>query len=35
MEDGVRTHGDGEVRQFPWLEAMVTALDDRLRLGQV
>jgi hypothetical protein len=34
MEDGVRTHRDGEVRQFPWLEAMVTALDDRLRLRQ-
>jgi hypothetical protein len=32
MADGVRTHHDGEVRQFPWLEAMVTALDDRLRL---
>jgi hypothetical protein len=32
MQDGVRTHRDGEVRQFPWLEAMVTALDDRLRL---
>ena len=34
MEDGVRTNRDGEVRQFPWLEAMVTALDDRLRLRQ-
>ena len=32
MEDGVRTRRYGEVRQFPWLEAMVTALDDRLRL---
>lgn len=32
MADGVRTHQDGEVRQFPLLEAMVTALDDRLRL---
>jgi hypothetical protein len=32
MADGVRTHHDGEVSQFPWLEAMVTALDDRLRL---
>ncbi|MGC2076430.1 MAG: hypothetical protein WA728_10445 [Xanthobacteraceae bacterium] len=32
MEDCVRTHDDGEARQFPWLQAMVTALDDRLRL---
>lgn len=34
MDHGVKTHHDGEVRQFPWLEAMVTALDDRLRLRQ-
>jgi hypothetical protein len=34
MDDGVKTHHDEEVRQFPWLEAMVTALDDRLRLRQ-
>jgi hypothetical protein len=34
MEDGVRTHHDGEVKQFPWLEAMLAALDDRLRLRQ-
>jgi hypothetical protein len=31
MESGIKNHG-GDVRQFPWLEAMVTALDDRLRL---
>jgi hypothetical protein len=34
MDDGAKTHHDGEIRQFPWLEAMVTALDDRLRLRQ-
>jgi len=34
MDDGLKTHHDGEVRQFPWLEAMVGALDDRLRLRQ-
>ena len=33
METGIKNHG-GEVRQFPWLEAMVIALDDRLRLRQ-
>jgi hypothetical protein len=32
MEDGVRAHHDGDAWQFPWLEAVVTALDDRLRL---
>jgi len=32
MEDGVRTQRYGAVRQFLWLEAMVAALDDRLRL---
>jgi hypothetical protein len=31
MESGIKNHG-GEVRQFPWLEAMVTTLDDWLRL---
>jgi hypothetical protein len=30
METGIKHSGD--VRQFPWLEAMVAALDDRLRL---
>jgi hypothetical protein len=34
MEDGVRTHRGREVRRFPSLEAMVTTLDDRLRLHQ-
>jgi len=34
MDDGLKAHHDGEVRQFPWLEAMVGALDDRLRLRQ-
>jgi hypothetical protein len=33
METGTKNHS-GDVRQFPWLEAMVTALDDRLRLRQ-
>jgi len=32
MEAGIKHSGD--VRQFPWLEAMVAALDDRLRLRQ-
>jgi hypothetical protein len=32
METGVKNLHSGDVRQFPWLEAMVTALDDRLRL---
>src|SRR5262249_23656906 len=31
MQSGIKNHG-GDVRQFPWLEAMLTALDDRLRL---
>jgi hypothetical protein len=30
METNIKNSGD--VRQFPWLEAMVAALDDRLRL---
>jgi hypothetical protein len=34
MDDGIKTHHDRGVRQFPWLEAMVTGLDDRLRLRQ-
>ena len=32
METGIKHLQDGDVRQFPWLEAMVAALDDRLRL---
>jgi hypothetical protein len=32
METGIKNLHSGDVRQFPWLEAMVTALDDRLRL---
>ena len=32
METGIKHHQGGDVRQFPWLEAMVAALDDRLRL---
>jgi hypothetical protein len=31
MDAGTKKHG-GDARQFPWLEAVVTALDDRLRL---
>jgi len=32
METGIKHLQGGDVRQFPWLEAMVAALDDRLRL---
>ena len=32
METGIKHLQDGDVSQFPWLEAMVAALDDRLRL---
>jgi hypothetical protein len=32
METGIKHLQSGDVRQFPWLEAMVSALDDRLRL---
>ena len=32
METGSKHLQSGDVRQFPWLEAMVAALDDRLRL---
>ncbi len=32
MENGTKQLYSGDVRQFPWLEAMVAALDDRLRL---
>jgi hypothetical protein len=32
METGIKHLHSGDVRQFPWLEAMVAALDDRLRL---
>jgi hypothetical protein len=32
METGIKHLHSGDVRQFPWLEAMVSALDDRLRL---
>ena len=32
METGIKHLHSGEVRQFPWLEAVVAALDDRLRL---
>jgi hypothetical protein len=31
METGIEHLHSGDVRQFPWLEAMVAALDDRLR----
>ena len=31
METGIKHLHSGDVRQFPWLEAMVAALDDRLR----
>jgi hypothetical protein len=31
METGIRHLHSRDVRQFPWLEAMVAALDDRLR----
>ncbi|MGO8922818.1 MAG: YkoP family protein [Xanthobacteraceae bacterium] len=32
METGIKHLHSGDVGQFPWLEAMVAALDDRLRL---
>jgi hypothetical protein len=32
METGTKQLNGGDVRQFPWLEAVVAALDDRLRL---
>jgi YkoP-like protein len=32
MQTGIKHLQSGDVRQFPWLEAMVSALDDRLRL---
>jgi len=32
METSIKLLYSGDVRQFPWLEAMVAALDDRLRL---
>jgi hypothetical protein len=32
METGIKHLHNGDVGQFPWLEAMVAALDDRLRL---
>jgi hypothetical protein len=32
METGIKHLHSGDVRQFPWLETMVAALDDRLRL---
>jgi hypothetical protein len=32
METGIKHLHSGDVRQFPWLEAVVAALDDRLRL---
>ena len=32
METGIKNLQSGDVRQFPWLEAMVAALDDRLRV---
>lgn len=31
METGIKHLHSGDVMQFPWLEAMVAALDDRLR----
>jgi hypothetical protein len=34
METGIKHLHSGDARQFPWLEAMVSALDDRLRLRQ-
>jgi hypothetical protein len=34
METGIKHLHSGDVRQFPWLEAMVAALDDRLRVRQ-
>jgi hypothetical protein len=32
METGIKNLQSVDVRQFPWLEAMVAALDDRLRV---
>lgn len=32
MESGIKQLHSGDVKQFPWLEAVVAALDDRLRL---
>jgi hypothetical protein len=32
METGIKNLQSADVRQFPWLEAMVAALDDRLRV---
>jgi len=32
METGIKNLRSADVRQFPWLEAMVAALDDRLRV---
>lgn len=32
MDTGIKHLRSGDVRQFPWLEAVVAALDDRLRL---
>jgi len=32
METGIKDLHSGDIRQFPWLEAMLAALDDRLRL---
>ncbi len=34
METGIKQLRSGDVRQFPWFEAVVAALDDRLRLRQ-
>src|ERR1700730_9199765 len=32
METGIKNLQSADVRQFPWLEAMVAALDDRVRV---
>jgi hypothetical protein len=32
METGIKDLHGGDIRQFPWFEAMLAALDDRLRL---
>jgi hypothetical protein len=32
METGIEHLHGGDAKQFPWLEAMIAALDDRLRL---
>jgi hypothetical protein len=34
METGIKNLRSGDVKQFPWFEAVVAALDDRLRLRQ-